>query len=266
MNDEAKKALALHWPSGGCGGSIPTPVHRNVGAVSTTRCGGGSSAPFDSFNLGLHVGDDPGAVEQNRRRFMQFVGDDVQMCWLSQVHGTDVVRAEDVAESEGAVEADACVSRTPSLGCVVLTADCLPVLLSDRGGTVVAAAHAGWRGLAAGVLEATVRAMDTSPGELIAWLGPAIGADVFEVGEEVREQFVSNDAGADGHFQPSPFNPDDRWVADLVGLARRRLRSAGVEAVFAHGGCTYSDDERFFSYRRDGTTGRMATAIWLRGE
>lgn len=260
---ETAQSWWMRWPRDGCNQQLPIPVRRRVRAVSTTRRGGVSDPPYDSFNLGFHVGDDPARVEQNRRRLQKIAGGQVELCWLSQVHGTTVVRAEEALEADEPVEADGCVSTTPGLGCVVLTADCLPVVLCDRQATVVAAAHAGWRGLAAGVLEATVESMEVAPGALMAWLGPAIGPDVFEVGDEVREAFVDADEGAEGCFRPSPFHPDDRWVADLYELARRRLEHCGVTAVFGGGVCTYSDQERFFSYRREGTTGRMATAVWL---
>lgn len=268
--------LHFHWPVDCRGGGdeslggLSRPelrrLLRRVGAVSTTRLGGVSKPPFDGFNLGFHVGDDPQAVRENRCRFSEFTGSEVQFCWLSQVHGTRVVCAEEVVADDEPPEADAAVSRTPSLGCVVLTADCLPVLFCDREATVVAAAHAGWRGLAAGVLEATVEAMEVDADELLAWLGPAIGADVFEVGEDVLRAFCRADPKAEAYFEPSPFNPDSRWVADLAGLARERLHRLGVEMVFGGRWCTYRDEQRFFSYRRDGTTGRMATAIWLRGD
>ncbi len=259
-------ALHLNWPqSTSCSSdAVGSPIRRRVRAVSTTRQGGTSKPPFDSFNLGYHVGDDPGAVDDNRARLNKFAGDDIRFCWLTQVHGTTVVDAADVADADAPVEADASVSRTPGLACAVLTADCLPVLMGDRDGTCVAAAHAGWRGLAAGILEATVDATDTDPSRLVAWLGAAIGPDVFEVGPEVVDAFVASDEGARSCFRASPFHPDSRWVGDLYELARRRLRRCGIEAIVGGGACTYSDENRFFSYRRDGTTGRMATAIWLR--
>ncbi len=238
-----------------------------IGAISTTRAGGVSPQPFDSLNLGFHVGDDPANVQQNRRRLREVVkekfGDELQFCWLSQVHGTKVVDASEVLAAGNPVEADASFSRTPGVACAVMTADCLPVLLWDKDATVVASAHAGWRGLADGVVEATVDAMEVDPAQIFAWLGPAIGPDVFEIGAEVREAFLATDEGAAHCFGPSPFN-DDRWVADLYELARRRLRRLDVESIWGGEFCTYADAARFFSYRRDGQTGRMATAIWLR--
>lgn len=235
----------------------------SVGIFSTTRHGGVSNPPFDTLNLGFHVGDDPEAVRENRRRLKETIDGEVRFCWLSQVHGTRVVDAAEIAP-ENPVEADASVARRPGRVCVVMTADCLPVVLCDRRGTVVAAAHAGWRGLAAGVVEATVEAMGVAPRELIALLGPAIGADVFEVGDEVRRAFVEVDEGAEACFRPSPARPDERWVADLYELCRRRLRTAGVRTIAGEAVCTYADEQDYFSYRRDGETGRMATGIWLR--
>ena len=238
-----------------------------IGAVSTTRHGGVSPPPFESLNLGFHVGDEGENVETNRRIMHKAVedryGDALSFCWLSQVHGTTVVDAKDIARTEEPVEADASISRSAGLACVVMTADCLPVLLCDRQATVVAAAHAGWRGLADGIVEHTVEAMDVDPTQIIAWLGPAIGPDVFEIGAEVRDIFLEADSGAEHCFGPSPFH-DDHWVADLYELARRRLRYMGIEEIFGGGRCTYTNEEHFFSYRRDGNTGRMATAIWLR--
>lgn len=231
-----------------------------VGALSTDRQGGVSGAPFESLNLGLHVGDEPEAVEENRRRVREAAGGAVRFAWLEQVHG---VRVVDAATVSGAVEADGSVSRTPGVACVVMTADCLPVLFCDRAGTVVGAAHAGWRGLVAGILEATVEQMGVDPGEILAWLGPAIGPGAFEVGPEVREAFLERDQGAAGCFRPSPANSEDRWVADLYGLARRRLWAVGVEDISGGGACTF-EGERYFSYRRDGRTGRMASAIWIK--
>lgn len=230
----------------------------NVRAVSSTRGGGASAGPYASLNLGDHVGDLPGAVHANRERLArvcEWPGDPV---WLDQVHGADVYRATSTPEQ--APRCDAAVAVGPGRVCAVLTADCLPVLLSDSAGGCVAASHAGWRGLAAGVLEATVAAMPVPAGQIMAWLGPAIGPDRFEVGDEVRAAFVSVDPGAEAAFRA---NDRGRWMADLYLLARRRLAAAGVTAVSGGGYCTFEDEQRFFSYRRDGITGRMATLIWL---
>lgn len=181
-----------------------------------------------------------------------------ELCWLNQVHGTEVVRA---AGYEEPPEADASVAREPGCVCVVRTADCLPVLFCSIDGTEVAAAHAGWRGLAAGVLEATVRRMQTAPGELIAWMGPAISQQAFEVGGEVLDAFVAQDRDAADCFE---LNERGRWQADLYALARRRLAIAGVGACYGGGLCTFSDKERFFSFRRDADSGRMVSFVALK--
>lgn len=231
------------------------PAPARVRACVTTRTGGCSSAPFASLNLGDHVGDDPQAVVENRRRLQALLG--CQPAWLSQVHGVSVVEAD---PAQVAV-ADASWSAVPGIACAIMTADCLPVLFCDRAGTRVAAAHAGWRGLAAGVLESTVAALVCPADQVLAWLGPAIGPQVFEVGAEVREAFVSQHVGAAAAFVPS-VNPG-RYMADLYHLARIRLAAAGVTAVYGGGLCTFSDATRFYSYRREPRTGRLASLIWL---
>jgi len=228
-----------------------------VRAVFTTRAGGVSEPPFDSLNLGLLSGDAPDAVERNRARLAADIGLPGTPAWLAQVHGTRVVAAGDVMPD--ATEADASWTDRPGEVCAVLVADCLPVLLCDRDATCVAAAHAGWRGLAGDVLGATVATMPAAPQALQAWLGPAIGPAAYEVGDEVREAFLAADPGAHAGFGPSPAG---RWLAELYALARRRLAALGVAAVHDGGRCTWSDRERFFSYRRDGLTGRMAALIW----
>ena len=241
------------------------PAPANVLALSTTRQGGCSVAPYDSFNLGDHVQDSAVAVTTNRARLADALPDGGALSWLSQVHGTRVVEA---ATGGRSLDADAQWSRQPQVACAVLTADCLPVLLCSASGEVVAAAHAGWRGLQAGVLEATVRAMGAPPAQLLAWLGPAIGPTAFEVGAEVREAFlaVADPAGrsaVEACFAPRADRPG-HWFADLYTLARTRLQDAGVTRIFGGGWCTHTDSERFYSYRRDGETGRMATLILLR--
>ena len=232
----------------------------SVGVLITTREGGVSAAPFDSLNLGAHVGDASEAVAENRRRFRAALGDGVRPMWLDQVHGTNVVVADEV---DGPLpRADAAVTDAAGVACVVMTADCLPVLLTHRSGRVVGAAHAGWRGLCDGVVERTLDAMGCAAAEVVAYLGPAIGPEVFEVGPEVREKFLVTDRGARSCFEPSPWHPDQRYVADLYELCRRRLRAAGVIEVGGGAACTFREEERYFSYRRDGRTGRMASAIW----
>ena len=231
------------------------PAPPKVRALVTTRGGGVSAPPFEAFNLGSHVGDAPQAVAVNRARLRALLPG--EPCWLNQVHGLAVADADD---ARGVPEADAAVARQPGRVCAVLTADCLPVLFCDRAGSVVAAAHAGWRGLAAGVLEATVTRMAVPAQQVIAWLGPAIGPAAFEVGGEVREAFVAQDAATAAAFVPGARG---KWMADLFRLARLRLARAGVSSVHGGGVCTHADRARFYSYRRDGVTGRFASLIWL---
>lgn len=231
------------------------PAPANVRVLQTLRTGGCSPAPWDSFNLGDHVGDSPAHVAANRARLRQLLP--AEPLWLKQVHGITAVNASFEANL---LEADAAYARQPGKVCVVMTADCLPVLFCDRAGTVVAAAHAGWRGLVAGVLEATIGKMGVPGSELLAWLGPAIGPSCFEVGDEVRAAFIDCDPAAASAFSP---RQPGKWLADIYRLARQRLQVAGVGSVSGGDFCTVSDTERFFSYRRDGTTGRMASLIWL---
>ena len=233
------------------------PAPPSVRALQTTRMGGVSLSPYDSLNLGTHVGDQALAVASNRQRLSPFVPS--EPVWLEQVHGTRVVRAD---HAGCLPRADAAISHTPHTVCAVMTADCLPILFCDETGTVVGVAHAGWRGLAAGVIESTVEAMQVAPRAILAWLGPAIGARSFEVGAEVRAQFVEDDHEAANAFVPVPDN-SGKYLADLCGLARRRLTRLGIDRVYGGDFCTYSDSRRFYSYRRDGVTGRMATLIWL---
>ncbi len=233
------------------------PAPDRVAALVTTRAGGVSQGAYASLNLATHVGDDAAAVVENRHRLGEQLP--AEPAWLNQVHGCGVLRAE---EAGRAGEADAVYTRRANTVCAVLTADCLPVLLCDDGGSVVAAAHAGWRGLAGGVVEAAVGAMNVTPARLLAWLGPAIGPLAFEVGSEVRAAFLAHDAVATAAFTAGQ---NGKWLADLYALARLRLAKLGVTRVFGGGECTYSDVQRWYSYRRDGATGRMATLIWLRG-
>ncbi len=240
---------------------------QGVRALSTTRLGGVSRAPWAGFNLGEHVGDDSAAVLANRRQLRQLLPEEPR--WLRQVHGRVCV---DAAESRPGETADASFTRRRGVVCAVLTADCLPVLLCDERATVVGVAHAGWRGLAAGVIEATVEAMG-EPGEhLMAWLGPAIGPKAFEVGGEVRAAFVAADAAAADAFVAAA---DGKWLCDIYRLARQRLAALGIRRITgarsANPGrqsqgaesCTVGEPQRFFSYRRDGITGRMASLVWL---
>ncbi|HXF67582.1 MAG TPA: peptidoglycan editing factor PgeF [Burkholderiales bacterium] len=230
------------------------PAPAGVKALLTTRAGGVSRGPYSSLNLGLATGDDPEAVAANRARLRAILPQEPK--WLRQVHGATVVEADALAARP---EADAAVARRPGTVCAVLVADCIPVLLADRAGKAVAVAHAGWRGLARGVLENAVRALRAAPDGVIAYLGPGIGARAFEVGPEVREAFLAREPAADAAFEPCA---PGKWLADLFLLARQALRRAGVTEVYGGGLCTYSDPGRFFSYRRDRTTGRMAALIW----
>lgn len=233
------------------------PAPARVQAAATTRVGGVSSGVYGGLNLGDHVGDDPRAVSENRRMLRAALELPAEPRWLTQVHGCDLADAG----AAGDCIADAAIATAPGAVCAVLTADCLPVLLCDRRGERVAAVHAGWRGLADGIIEAAIAALALPPRRLLAWLGPAIGPDAFEVGDEVRERLtVGLGDPAASAFRPSSRG---RWLADLPRLARQRLAAAGVEHVSGGTDCTYSDAGRFFSYRRDGTTGRMATLIWL---
>lgn len=232
----------------------PVPAH--VRAIVTTRAGGVSAPPYDSLNLAAHVGDAATAVEENRRRLRKALALPSEPAWLEQVHGSSVTVLPRTDEGP----ADAAVTFTRGQVCAVLVADCLPVLLASRAGDRLGIAHAGWRGLAAGVVEATIAALDRRPDELVAWLGPSIGPTAFEVGDEVRTAFLAHDAGAERAFCRSPAG---RWLADLPALARRRLGAAGVTRISGGEHCTVTDAARFFSYRRDGVTGRMAALAWL---
>jgi len=230
------------------------PLPAGVKACVTTRAGGVSLAPFDSLNLGDHVGDDPTAVAENRRRLIdRFV---ITPAWLQQIHGIAVVEADPTQVAT----ADASWTATPGIACTAMTADCLPVLFCNRAGTRVAAAHAGWRGLANGVLEATLDSLAVPANEILAWLGPAIGPQAFEVGPEVREAFIAQRPEAVEAFAASP--NAGKFLADIYQLARLRLAARGVTAVYGGGLCTVNDP-RFFSYRRNPRTGRFASLIWI---
>lgn len=231
------------------------PAPPNVRALVTTRHGGVSSGPYASLNLGDHVGDDPAAVAENRRILRSQLPAEPR--WLRQVHDTLCI---DATQAAPVCEADAAFARRPGVVCAVLTADCLPVLMCDTDGTVVAAAHAGWRGLAAGVIESTVAAMGVPTDRLLAWLGPAIGPQHFEVGGEVRDIFLAHDPQAAEAFVA---RPNGKWLCDIYRLATQRLTALGVCRPASADFCTVRDEARFFSYRRDGATGRMASLIWL---
>lgn len=235
------------------------PVPDNIKAVATTRIGGFSKAPLNSFNLGLHVNDDPVLVNRNRELLAESLSLPGVPVYLNQVHGTDAVCADDFTGGTGVPVADACWSANDNV-IAIMTADCLPVLFASRCGGVIGGAHAGWRGLADGVIEKTVKALPVESSELIAWLGPAIGPQKFEVGAEVRERFINQNQSSDKHFV---LNDSKKYLADLYGLAKDRLMAAGVESIHGGGFCTHTESNRFFSHRRDqGLTGRMAALIW----
>ena len=235
------------------------PAPANVHALQTTRQGGISLPPYNRLNLGSHVHDDPLHVAHNRQLLSQFVPS--EPVWLNQVHGIAVV---DAANTDCVPNADASFTTRHNVVCVTMTADCLPILLCDKAGTVVASIHAGWRSLCDGIIEETVRKMPVDAHELMAWLGPAVGPEAFEVGSEVREQFIKVDARAETAFKPQS---GDKWLGDIYQLASQRLNRAGVSQIYGGGQqetyCTFTDKKRFFSFRRDNLTGRMATLIWL---
>lgn len=242
-------------------GLVPAwPAPLRVKAFCTTRAGGVSQGACDSLNLGGHVGDSPEHVAENRARLRRALG--VRPVFLQQVHGIDVM-ALDVHTPDGTA-ADACAATQPGVACTIMVADCLPVLFADAAGTRVAAAHAGWRGLAAGVLERTAEGF-ASPADTMAWLGPCIGPTAFEVGNEVKMAFEALSAEAARHFRPT--GESGKWWADLPGLARQRLQAAGIAQIYGNDGsdawCTVRNPSRFFSYRRDRVSGRFAACIWL---
>ncbi len=233
------------------------PAPKNVLAYCTTRVGGVSEGPYASLNLADHVGDSSRNVATNRLRLRSAAALPDEPSWLVQVHGRQCV---DIGQVRAGTEADACVARRPNAVCAVLTADCLPLLFSDTRGTVVAAAHAGWRGLASGVIESTIVSMRIPSDQLLVWLGPAIGPEAFEVGDDVYRAFVTGDPGAASAFKS---RSACKWLCDIYELARRRLNRLGVCHVYGGGECTVSDPGRFYSFRRDGASGRMASLIWL---
>jgi YfiH family protein len=242
-------AIDPHW-------IVPDwPAPARVKALVTTRHGGASTGSHASLNLSFDCGDDPACVRENRERLRAHLPAEPK--WMQQVHATRIIAADRVTRVEAA---DASIAREAGTVCVVMIADCLPVLLCSAAGDVIGIAHAGWRGLAAGVIEATVQAMACPPADLIAWLGPAIGPDAFEVGDEVHTAFIEAGHNTEPAFRrKSPH----KWLADLHELARERLRKCGILSVHGAPACTYGDPERFFSYRRARTTGRMAALLWM---
>ena len=234
------------------------PAPANVKALQTTRVGGISHAPYNSLNLGSHVKDDPLHVAHNRQLLSQFLPS--EPVWLNQVHGVNVV---DAAQTDCVQDADASFSTRKNVVCITMTADCLPILLCDTAGTLVASIHAGWRGLCDNVIEAAIAKLPVKPANLMAWLGPAIGPNAFEVGAEVRAQFIAQDGQAQAAFNPH----GDKFLCNIYQIATQRLNNCGINQIYGGGisadFCTHTQKEQFFSYRRDGITGRMATLIWL---
>jgi len=229
----------------------------SVCAYTTTRTGGVSQAPFDSLNLALHVGDDPVHVARNRELLQQSLNLPAEPCWINQTHGTHAV----TLGLDNSRDADAAITRLPGVVAVVMTADCLPILVCNRDGGEVAAVHAGWRGLQAGVIQGTLARMESSSEQLQAWIGPGISQDNFEVGAEVRAAFIDSMQDAESFFKE---NRRGHWLCDLAGLAERVLKRRGVVDVYRDLGCSYRDADHFFSYRRNSTTGRMASLIWIK--
>jgi polyphenol oxidase len=248
----------MPFPTGWIVPDWPAPPH--VRAVCTARVGGFSEGAYESLNLGDHVGDTPEAVAQNRARFAGAI--DARPVFLQQVHGRDAI-ALDTHASDG-TRADGCFTRERGIACTIMVADCLPVLFTDEQGSVVGAAHAGWRGLAGGVLESVVHEMGAVPESLLAWLGPCIGPEAFEVGGDVKAAFESQAPSASGMFRP---HADNKWLANLPGLARQRLQALGITRIHGNDGsrawCTVSNPSRFFSHRRDRVSGRFAASVWL---
>lgn len=247
------------------------PQPETVRSCSSTRQGGVSLPPYASLNLGSHVSDLPEHVASNRQRLQQIASLPAAPHWLDQVHGTDVARLTQKTPHQ-TIRADAAYTDEPGVVCAAMSADCLPVLFCSRAGDEVAAAHAGWRGLNAGILENTLSAFRADPQDVMVWFGPAIGPQQFEVGAEVREAFMDNDAQAATAFTPfinsTSFDNNtslvsNKYLADIYQLARLRLQAAGVRHFYGGERCTVSEPASFFSYRRDGITGRLASLIWL---
>ena len=234
------------------------PAPANIKACFTLRMDGHSQPPYDSFNLGVHVNDDANAVAANRKQLIDELELKSSPLWLNQIHGTQAIDRETANASS---TADAVYAKKPQQVCAILTADCMPVFLCDRQGSIVALAHAGWRGLAAGIIENTIATMHTPAENILAWMGPAIGPQKFEVGAEVREIFLAHDKNAEVAFTPFA---QQKWLANIYLLGRQRLQKSGVTAIYGGNHCTFTEKEKFFSYRRDGkNSGRMAGLIWL---
>ena len=233
------------------------PAPKNIKAFTTTRVGGVSKIPYDSLNISTHVGDNANAVEKNRALLQQILALPNEPVWLTQTHSTEVVQAE---LAQPSVNADAAYTYQANIVCAVQTADCLPVLICNHAATFVAAIHAGWKGLGDGIIEKTIKTLNISSNELLVWLGPAIGPNQFEIGNDVYQLFTARDSNAKSCFKKIG---TQKWLADIYALAKQRLQSCSVNAIYGGEFCTYTDQERFFSFRRDKTTGRMASLIWI---
>ncbi len=233
------------------------PARDFIRAGTTTRQGGNSQGSYASFNLAQHVEDDPTIVEQNRASLHALCGAPAQLQWLQQVHSTEVV---ELPHQQKIPRADAAFSLKPGVACTVMTADCLPLLIANSDGTMVAAVHAGWRGLYDGIIEKTVQRLPVENSQLLVWLGPAIGAEVYEVGKEVYDAFTQKDKNNAQAFEQKD---KEHWLFDIYQAARLRLKAIGVEHIYGGEYCTYSQEDLFYSYRRDGATGRMASMIWI---
>ena len=247
MSNHEGEFIRPHWPA-----------PQNVSAVATTRPGGFSVEPFDGLNLADHVGDDPASVEANRDLLQGQLDLPSKPCWLNQTHSNRVTLLSGGKDYE--VDSDSAISREKGRIAVVMTADCLPILLCNQNGSEVAAIHAGWRGLVDGIVSNTLSNMSSSPSEMMAWIGPAISQQRFEVGEDVFQLFVDRNKNATGFFNA---NRPRHWLCDLPGLAEQELSGHGIKQVYLSGLCSYEDASRFYSYRRDNITGRMACLIWI---
>jgi len=241
--------------------NLDWPAPENVNAWSTSRNGGCSKPPFDRMNLAHHVNDIEHDVIQNRKILRETLALPTEPCWLNQTHSIEVIN---VGSQDSDCQADGSYTRQSGVVCVVMTADCLPVLLCDKKGTVVAAVHAGWRGLLNGILNVAIKKLDTPGNELLAWLGPAIGPQAFEVKDDVRDAYIKKDDKTTSAFSlKSTTNSQRTWLADIYQLAESQLKNSGIEQIYGKKWCTYKENSQFYSYRRDGITGRMASLIWL---
>ena len=237
------------------------PAPSNIKAGTTLRSGGISLPPYDTFNMGDHVGDDPKAVAENRQRLIPSLPLPAEPVWLKQVHSKVIVDAANTLPST--IEADGSVSSEAGVVCAVLTADCLPLLICNKQGTQVAAVHAGWRGLADGIIEQALEKFNEDKDNLLIWLGPAIGPNSYEVGDEVRNRFIAHDPDAISAFESRHQSHQGKWLMNIYTLARQRLKAQGVADIYGGTFCTFTATEHFYSYRREGITGRMANLIWI---